>query len=437
MFKAPSPASLAMGEGREDSSPHSREEGTSGLKSSFSFVRGNLLVLIASWTCFNFVFGMVFPYETLYMSELGATPLVIGLLAALGQALLFTSRILGGYVADKYGRRDVIVFMTFGVAISYVFYAVAPDWRLLVLGIIMNNLCLLYQPALQAITADSIPPEKRGIGYALANVLPQVPSTVAPLVAKMLIEEFGFLEGMRIAYWLVVLGSLVAADIRLLFLKETLETGEKIRARELVGEFKRSVKEMFNAIKAMPGQLKIFTIIMLISVVEEPVFHLFMSLYVVDVIGISKPDWALLSMSWSITMLAIGIPLGRAVDVLGRKKALIMAYLFWIPSTWYFVFFCRSFLELLVIMVLFSLGGALFGPAHQALVADLTPKEMRGRIMGAIGNLNIIAAAGASALAGFLYDTDPRYPFMACIGVSLLTLSLTILFIREPGRKME
>jgi len=308
---------------------------------------------------------------------------------------------------------------------------------LIALGVVVNNLCLLYQPALQAITADSIPPEKRGMGYALANVLPQVPALFAPLVAKALIEEFGFVEGMRIAYWLVVLGGLVAADIRLLFLEETLETGERIRARELVRELKRSVKEMFNAIKLMPRQLKIFTVVMLISVVEEPMFHLFMSLYVVNVIGVSKPDWALLSMSWSTTMLLVGIPLGRAVDIIGRKRALVLAYLLWIPSTWYFVFFCRSFLELLVIMVVFSLGGALFGPAHQALVADLTPRDMRGRVMGAIGNLNIVAAAAASAVAGFLYDMDPRCPFITCIGLSLLTLSLILLFIREPERKRE
>ena len=437
MLKTSAPVLLAMS-AREEQEPSGREKKrTSGLGKGFSFVRGNLLVLIASWMCFNFVFGVVFPYETLYMSELGATPFVIGLLAALGQALLFTSRIIGGYVADKYGRRDIIVSMTFGVAISYAFYAIAPDWRLIAFGIVMNNLCLLYQPALQAITADSIPPEKRGMGFALANVLPQIPSMFAPLVAKMLIEEFGFLEGMRIAYWLVVLGSLVAADIRLLFLKETLETGEKIRARELVREFKRSVREMFNALKVMPRQLKIFTIIMLISVIEEPVFHLFMSLYVVNVIGVSKPDWALISMAWSITMLAIGIPLGKAVDIIGRKRALIMAYFFWIPSTWYFIFFCKSFLELIVIMVIFSFGGGLFNPAHQALVADLTPKEMRGRIMGAVGNLNIIAAAGASALAGFLYGMNPRWPFILTIGISVITLLLTALFIKEPKRKME
>jgi len=57
--------------------------------------------------------------------------------------------------------------------------------------------------------------------------------------------------------------------------------------------------------------------------------------------------------------------------------------------------------------------------------------------MGAIGNLNIVAAAAASAVAGFLYDMDPRCPFITCIGLSLLTLSLILLFIREPERKRE
>ena len=389
-----------------------------------------------SWIFFRFVGSMIFPYEALYIRALGASGFIIGLIGALGQATLFTSRILGGYVADKYGRRDIIVAMTFGLAASYAFYAVAPDWRLIAVGVVVQNLCLLYQPALSAITADSIPPEKRGLGYAMANVLPEVPAIFAPLVARLLIEEFGFLTGMRIAYWITVLGSLIAADIRLLFLKETLKTGEKLRARELIASFRRSVAEMGNAWKLMPRQLKIFTVILLISAFEEPVFHLFMSLYAVDRVGITEPDWALLSVAWSAVMMVVGLPLGKAVDVMGRKRALVLAYLFWTPSTVYFIL-CRSFTELLIVLVFFAIGGALFNPACQALMADLTPREARGRIMATIGNLNLVAAAAASAVAGYLYDMNPMWPFLACVGLGVLTFTLVVILLREPERREE
>jgi len=321
--------------------------------------------------------------------------------------------------------------MTFGVALSYVFYALAPDWRFVALGMLIGNLCLVYQPALEAITADSIPPEKRGLGYALANVLPGLPAIFSPLMARWLIRELGFVRGLRMAFWMAVAGCLMAALVRAFFLKETLETGARMSLRALASDVRKALSEMAKAVRQMPRPLKIFTIILFISVFEEPMFHTFMSLYAVHVIGVSRADWALLSIVWSATLMAVGLPLGKAVDVIGRRRSLIISYILWIPSTAYFII-CRGFWDLLAVFVFFSLGAALFGPAQQALIADLTPRELRGRVMGAIGNLNLVAAAVASAVAGLLYELGPSLPFLACILIDLVVLTLLVLLLEEP-----
>ena len=404
------------------------------LKEEISFVHGNLLVLIISWIFFHFVSSMTFPYESLYIKALGASAFVIGLIYALGQIVLFVSRIMGGYIADRYGRRDIIVVMTFGIAFSYVFYALAPDWRLIAIGIIFSNLCLLYQPALQAVTADSLPPEKRGLGYAMTNVFPAIPAIFAPLLARELIKYYGFLTGMRLAYWVAVLGSLGAAIIRLLGLKETLKTRKKLKVRELLLDFKKSVIETFDSWRVMSKQLKIFATILLISLFEEPIFHIFMSLYAVDVIGITKPDWAFLSVVWSSVTIIVGLPLGKIVDVIGRKKSLVLTYIIWLPLTIYFIL-CRSLVELILIFGLFAFGDSLFIPSTQALIADLTPREIRGRIMTIIGNLNLVAAALASIIAGFLYNLNPTLPFVVCIGTDVLILLLILTLLKEPMRR--
>ena len=403
----------------------------SRLREELSFLRGNLLVLIVSWVFFRFVGSMVYPYESLYLEALGATALTIGLVGALGTVALFISRLVGGPLADKYGRRDLIVTMTFGVAVSYVFYALAPDWRLVAVGVLMANLCLIYQPALQAITADSIPPEKRGLGYALANVLPGAVALLSPFVARYLITKHGFVEGMRKAYWLAVAGCLAAALVRAFFLKETLDVREKADLRKVMADIRRSASEMVRALRGMPGELKVFTVILLVSIFEEPMFHMFMSLYAVHVVGISRADWALLSIVWSAVPLAVGIPLGKAVDIIGRKRALVISYLLWIPSTVFFIT-AGGFTDLLIVFVFFSLGAAFFGPAQQALIADLTPKEVRGRVMAAIGNLNLLAAAASSAIAGFLYQLGPAIPFVACIFIDVAVLAMIVLLLREP-----
>jgi len=55
--------------------------------------------------------------------------------------------------------------------------------------------------------------------------------------------------------------------------------------------------------------------------------------------------------------------------------------------------------------------------------------------MAAIGNLNLVAAACASVIAGFLYQLDPVMPFLTCVFIDMLVLSLIVLFLREPAVK--
>jgi DHA1 family multidrug resistance protein-like MFS transporter len=150
------------------------------IRAEFSFMRGNLLTLIASWLFVFFTFSLVFSFESPFFRELGAPPFIIGLMGSVGAATLGLVRIPGAYITDKYGRKQIIVTMTFLIAFSFVFYVFAPDWRFVLIGMVISNLSLIYQPALDAILADSIPPEKRGMGYAATNVIPNIPTVFAP-----------------------------------------------------------------------------------------------------------------------------------------------------------------------------------------------------------------------------------------------------------------
>ena len=76
-------------------------------------------------------------------------------------------------------------------------------------------------------------------------------------------------------------------------------------------------------------------------------------------------------------------------------------------------------------------------PAYSALLADLIPKEKRGRIMGTIVTMNILATVPASAFGGFLYGASPVYPFLLTMTLGA-TVSLIILFaVKEPGTREE
>lgn len=405
------------------------------IKDEFSFLRGNLLTLIVSWVFMHFTFSLVMPFESRYIKALGAPPIVIGLMGSVGSAMLGLVRIPGAYIADKYGRKQIIVTMTFSIAISYLLYIFAPDWRFVLIGMIVSNLSLVYQPALQAIHADSIPPDRRGMGFAASNVVPNIPTIFAPALAGLLVETQGLVPGMRVVYTIVFFCFLGAALVRLFFLKETIREPKKINLRELKGTFGESLGAIAEAWGSMSRSLKFLTAAFLVSAFEEPMFRWFTALYVNDVIGIGDLDWGFINAVHTAVMIVFGFPLGKLVDKIDRKKAVILSYAMFMPASVLFIF-SRGVVWLLFVFIMFALGGCLIMPAYSALQADMIPREKRGRIMGTIGTLNVLATVPASTLAGFLYTLDPTYPFVFSVFLGI-TVSLVVFFLVEEPQVRE
>ncbi len=404
------------------------------VKTEFSFMRGNLLTLIISWLFVYFTFSMTSSFESPFFRELGAPPEIIGLMGSVGAMVLGLVRIPGAVIADEYGRKQIIVMMTFIIAFSFLFYIFAPDWRFVLIGMIISNLSLIYQPALDAILADSVPSQKRGMGYAAANVIPNIPTIVAPVVAGFLIGVYGIIHGMRMVYTVVFFCMLAAAFVRLLFLEETLDCPKRIKPRTLNMAFRSSLGSIKEAWSEMPRTLKFVAVAFLVSAFEEPMFRMFTSLYVLDVVGIREMEWGIVSAAGVASTLVLGFPLGKVVDKIGRKRSILAAYSIFIPSTLLFLS-ARSFPHLLVVYMMFSMGGCLIMPAYNALLADLTPKEKRGRIMGTIVTMNILATVPASAFGGFLYGISPNYPFVLTLLLGATVSAIILFTVREPKTK--
>ena len=68
------------------------------LKDEFSFMRGNLLILLISWVFMYFTWALVSPFESRYIEALKAPPVVIGLMGSVGAAMLSLVRLAPGWL---------------------------------------------------------------------------------------------------------------------------------------------------------------------------------------------------------------------------------------------------------------------------------------------------------------------------------------------------
>jgi MFS family permease len=101
----------------------------SRIASEFDFIRGNFLILVISWLIMDLASEMPTTYYGLYIEALGGSATIIGLIGFVSMIVQALVQFPGGYLADKYGRRWLISTMTFGLALSYAFYAFAPSWQ--------------------------------------------------------------------------------------------------------------------------------------------------------------------------------------------------------------------------------------------------------------------------------------------------------------------
>ncbi len=406
------------------------------VREELGFLRGNLLVLMASYMVFGFTSGLFGPFRSPYIRGLGASPFVLGLMTSAGYVILALVRVPGAFIADVYGRRKVIVVFTFGAALSYAFYVFAWDWRVILVAVVVSSLCHIYQPALEAIEADSLPPGRRGLGYSLIWVMPGVPAFLGPVVSGYLVERYGLVPGMRVVYAVVLVCVLAVAVIRWRYLEETAGEEDDLGRRELAASFRESVGSIREAWMGMGGEIRYVTLVYLLMSLEFPLFQTFYSLYAYDVVGVTGLEWGLISTIGSVALILVGYPAGKIVDRIGRRRSMLLAYLLSTPTLLGFMA-ARGFIQMAVVNVVFQVSTAFFFPALNALRADMVPREKRGRIMGLMGTMRSLALVPAAAVYGYLYEVNKAYPYMIGVAIEVATVAVILWLVSEPETSEE
>jgi len=375
---------------------------------------------------------MLFPYWSPFLRELGASPFLIGLILSASNVALFISRIPGSYLADVYGRKRMIATFTFAVGFVQLIYVFALDWRFILIGSILESFFLLYQPALSAMVADLIPDDRRGVGFAVVNILPSIVAVFSPAIGAYIVSLYGLNLGMRYVFLILFIMYIVSAILRYFFLEETLEEARDKINVNLKGIFVDSIKAMYEMWVEAPRNLKVVIFILMLSAIEDPIFLNYASLYVFDVVGLSEYEWGILITMYMGLMIMLAYPSGKIVDKYGRRFSLILGYVLIIPGI-ILILSPEIPFSIWMGMAILSIPSSIFNPAFNAIIADLTPKKFRGRVFGMIGNLNIISVVASSPIAGFLYEVDPKVPFMLILILNLFILALVVKYIRETN----
>ena len=395
----------------------------------------NIVIVMVTQTLSMFLAWLWWPYKSLFILELGATTEILGLLVMVETLSGMFFQIPGGVLADRYGRKRVIIaaaVLSFGAPLIYL---IAGEWIQLVPAMILSSAASLSRGAMNAMIAESLPTDKRGAGFAAISFVGKIPNVFAGIVGGLIMDHFGVLPGVRVILSGVIAVSALSVIVYWLFLEETLLPGVR---KDTKLEFN------FNGIRelgSMPREAWVLTIVAGLSSFSVRMVFSFTVLYVVNVMGLSKTEYGAISTVVSMVSLFLTLPGGVLSDRIGRKQTVIISRVIASLST-IGIPLSRSVLTLGAFRVTGSIGSGLGGtfmrvrggPVWQALVADMTPVEGRARMMGLMGTFVSIIGTPASYAGGYLYDNvSPEAPFYASFLMNTVG-TLLILLLLKPKK---
>lgn len=395
------------------------------------YLPGNAWVLALSAAVWSLGGSIASPYQSVFFHTVGATPIFIGFLMAVSSALTALAQLVGGYVADRWGRKKVIVVFSFVSAASAWVYIFIDRYQLLILPVMLASVAGIYGPAFSALLSESMRPELRAKGVASFTLVSSLPSVFCPYIGGFLMTRFGTLPGLRIAYFVSGLLGVIGVSYRAVRLEETYAGNGVTREGRLRDIILDTVNSYVEAAKQMSSGARRLLAYSLTASAGSGMTASYASLYVIETLQVQAQFYGLLTNMAGIVNIIFLFASTALVKRAGLRKTAIYASLS-VPVGQFIFVRSKGMNDLATWTVLGAAGSAFLGPSIAALQADLTPKEARGRLMALFSFFPLVLAIPAQILGGYLYENvNPLAPFLASLPIFVLAAAILV-GIKEP-----
>jgi MFS family permease len=355
--------------------------------------------------------GVLLPALPRYVTgPLGGGNVEVGLVMGAFSVSAFFLRPLAGRLADRRGRRLLMVIGASLFALSVAGYLVSPSVPLLVAMRLLTGVgeALFFVAALAA-NLDLAPPERRGEAMSFASLALYIGIGTGPFIGEMLIDNVGF--GAAWVAAIALAGGAVALSLRLPSM--TPEAGEAPPERH----------RLVHPGGLLPG------IILFATIWGMAGFLVFVPLYALD-LGMSGAGPVLgLFSALVVGIRSVG---ARIPDSLGagrttRISLVLTAAGLTVIGLW------REPLGLVAGTVLLGVGVALFTPALFALAVSGVPANERGAVMGTTSAFLDLAFGLGPATLGFVAEAVGRSgTFLA--GAAVAAAGFVVVIVTRLGR---
>ncbi len=367
----------------------------------------------AAWILFAGTFinrfgSFVVPFLVLYLGARGYSATVGGLALGVYGIGHMTSSVVGGYLADRFGRRNTIVLSMFSSSVAMILMSQARTAAaIVVLAAVAGLAAELYRPGASALLSDLTVSGKRVIAFATYRLAINAGFAFGPATAGVL-AKYSFT-------WLFVGDAITSAIFGLV-------------ALTMLPAGKRSTPENSGWTPALRHAFidRRFVRFLVASALSAIVFFQFESTFALHVTdsGFSSAVYGVLVSLNGFTIIILELPIASFTRRFVRPRN-VMAFGYVLVGFGFAMNIFAHTIPLLVVgVLLWTFGEMVMAPLGGAYVADLAPDELRGRYMGMWAITWSVGLSAGPALGTLLYAQSPRAVWVLCLVLALLAAAL-------------
>lgn len=365
--------------------------------------------------------GIVGPVLPLYASTFGVSAAMVGLLmSAFGIARIPTN-VPAGSLADRLGRKPLLVGGSLLIAISALFTGLAGTFTQMVIFRLLQGVgSALQMTAAMVVVADISTPRDRGRTMSFYQGSLLLGTGVGPIIGGFIGEYLGFRTPFFVYAALALGGSIWALwrvpETRSMAAQQPTDSVDTIRG---VRPQRVAWSDVYH--------LLLDRSFLLVSLVTLAIFFTRTGSHntVLPLLGNDRLDLGPALLGYAFTLIAavnlatINIS-GLICDRYGRKITIVpsclVCALALVSYTW-----GSSYLHFMLSSVLLGLGTGISGPAPAVYVTDLDLPGGRGLVMGVYRTVSDLGVTVGPVLLGWLSDS---YSYDAALWVNGLLIAV-------------
>jgi len=355
------------------------------------------------------------PVLPLFADELGASPEMVGLIAAAATVVGILTSAPAGFLSDYIGRKKMMVAAGFVFASApFLYYWVQTPWQLAAIRLYHGLATAIFGPVALALVADMFSSRRaESMGWFSSATL--IGRFLAPLFGGLLILGYGS----KTVYLFCGAIGIIAFLLILCLPDNHAATSRRSEGASDRKRIIKEVKELFTNVPIVATSLCDAAQYFAFGAVET-----FFPLYAIKK-GMNAGQVGILFTAQILTIAFTKPLMGRVSDQYGRRGSIVIGLTLGSISVGC-IPLASNFIVFGLVLVVFGFAMAIVTASTAAMVADLSRKKTYGSSMGLLSSIMDVGHASGPVVAGIVvasWGYGISFALVACV-----TLVAALLF---------